>query len=489
MKGEEMMYYMNALSASLVATKVTDLTIEPTIREWWLDILRWCYWSVLKGILFIVDILYDIVMYIASLDFLSSTQVGEFYDKYKVLLVIFLTFAMVILGMLIMHGDGSGAQKGRLKTALYGVMFIFLFSTLYPIVNEASRGFNQLIGHSDNALSVKLVQSSTKRLTYQGGKVIEGREITIEEAVSLLEGNDTVNKKSNYRGMQDAYDYDLGWMSLTAVGFVMVAALSMMGHNTFRIVIDIGWMRVLSIIALPMAVVSEGARKKFLLETFKTFVTLPLTLLAFAFFLTASDWLMSLEIFTSTYLIKYRDTGVEGYVSFLFYGISLSALAAVVLDGSERTVGLLGIDTGIKSPAGAIAMMRAGQSLRGGITGVGRGIGKTFRGGRKLGDFANEKGQGLARGGVSAVGFAQGVRKATSDNKDGRQPKHEKQEESKTRRTNNRQQTADNPKLNKVKNIPKRVQNRYDRAGSTGYNTMKSAQRMKDRLRKRGDKR
>jgi len=460
--------------------------MQPAIRQWWLDILRSCAWFLLKGILFIIDILYDIVMYITSLDFLSSSQVGLFYDKYKVFLILFLTIAMAVLGIMIMNVDNQHHQKSKLKNALYGVMVLFLFSTIYPLLNEASLGFNQLIGgNEEQSLSVRLVQSSTKRLMYADGQVTDDRTITVDEAKLLLQEGETVNAYSGYTFGKDAYDYDIGWLTLSVVALIMVPALAMLGHNAFRIIVDIGWVKILSIFALPMSIVSEGARKKFILETFKTFATLPITLLAFAFFLRASSWLMSLEIFTSTYLLKYKNTFAEGYVSALFYGISLSSLAAVVLDGSARTVGLLGIDTGIKSPAGAIAMMRAGQSAKGVMTGV-AGLGsKTIK-------STNRGASALGKGAVSAAGFGRGMTEAMKDKKNNSGSNDESggQGKSQTRREANRttNRGENNFKTDRINNISNKVHQRYKRGSATGYNAVKSVDRARDKIRRRGDR-
>jgi hypothetical protein len=405
------MFYINRLLAKyqlLIATGITEINMVPTQQEWWIDILRVCYWGILRGLLFIVDILYDVVIYIATLDFLSATPVGEFYDKYKVFLIIFLTFAFMIVGIMVMSADNNMMQKSKVKSVLYGVILIIIFSTIYPILNEFSIGMNKVIGIDVETISVRVVQNSTKINTYNPNGTYIQRDITIQEAKDLL-GNLSLILDSENTGWTifsaNAYKYDIAWTELTILSIVLIFGIYLLGYNATRIVIDIGFMKVLSIFALPFTLVNDGARKKFILETFKNFATLPLSFYSLAFFLLAVDWLMNLNILGSGILNKYANTWVSTIVIGIYYFITIPAAASICLDGSNKIVGIFGIDVGVKSATGSFATMKSLQM------GANAAKNTVNRGAKKVAGAIS----GAAGVGASAAGASQGVSNALND--------------------------------------------------------------------------
>ncbi len=365
-----------------------------TIREGWLDIFRSIGWWILKFLLGAADIINDVIKYIVTLNFLESTEFGAFFKQYSVLLNILLIFAIIILGILILQSDSPMTQKSKLKnlTGVFGLLL--LFSTVYPTLVSMSTGMSVFISEQGGT-SISQQVMSTTRIRENG----EFRQMTTEEVVNFIASGD-VNARENYQGVKDVYIHDLPWLPAFTLGIILIVALSLLGFNAFRIVIDFAYIKLLSIFGLPFAVVNEQFKKQFMLDIFKTLITLPLSLLAINFFITATMYVLAIDIFVNGSLLAVYSNNfwLKSITQTIFYLIAMVSLTVIALDGSARTLGMFGVDTGIKSPLSALASLGVAKQISAGAKSIGRGVKNTLKAPGNI-----------ARGAASTAGYIKGA--------------------------------------------------------------------------------
>src|SRR5699024_10083022 len=357
------------------------------------DVVRWLGWIFIKGISYILDGIENItddILFIKS--FYNHKEVTSFVDSIRPLLVILLAFSILYAGYLMIFQKKFN-REGMAINIFLALVIIALLSTgmskadsftndaidaidsqqLYEeeegtiSQNILSRNIVDLMEFDDleweeteldkpKQIPLNLIDkiSITEKLNSKdkdlelsknGEKISEHQTFVMDgeqELKELPQGKLDLIKEHYYR-------YDINWIATLTTLIVMAFTLLTIAYKLARLSFEMTFNYVLAHIIAPIDVHDGQKTKKIITSIFNTFVTIILIFLSMKIYIIGTGW-------------------ISDSLSGIAYLIALIAFSVAVIDGPNIVEKLFGVDAGLKSGVGMLAVGWGGAKIASNLT-------------------------------------------------------------------------------------------------------------------------